>query len=217
VGECFAAVGRDVVGPVVVVLGEDGWPAGNVDVDVLGVFVVSEESLRVFPAIEARYLAELGGVHVVQGFTLAIAVDGALNVGWLDLATVEDDRAGFVDIRLSNVKSTLVSLTVSQDDKNTCLPDSRSDLVHLGRLPLEGVLKVLVNPCGVFDGRVGPNAPWIARNKHFGEANYVGAVACGILDEADGFLDATLEILPDRLGLDSGNLESLGHVDEMGT
>jgi hypothetical protein len=37
------------------------------------------------------------------------------------------------------------------------------------------------------------------------------------LDEADGFLDATLEILPDRLGLDSGNLESLGHVDEMGT
>jgi hypothetical protein len=36
------------------------------------------------------------------------------------------------------------------------------------------------------------------------------------LDEADGFVDSTLEVLPDRLGLDGGNLYSLGHFSVLG-
>lgn len=96
-GKGFAAVGRDVVGPLIRVFGEDGWPAGHVDVDVLGVFVVSEEWLSVFPAVEACDFSKRGLDDVVQRLALAVAVDGALDVGGLDLSTVEDNGTGFVD------------------------------------------------------------------------------------------------------------------------
>lgn len=137
------------------------------DVDVLGVFVVSEEWLGVFPAVEACDFSERGLDDVVQGFALSVAVDGALDVGWLDLSTMEDNSTGFIDERLPmsannviihklrtdlcNVKRAPVSLTVSQNDKNTRLADSSSDLVHLGRLPLKGVFEILVDPSGVFN------------------------------------------------------------------
>lgn len=39
---------------------KDERPASNVDVNVLGVFVVSKQSLRVFPAVQAADVAKLG-------------------------------------------------------------------------------------------------------------------------------------------------------------
>jgi hypothetical protein len=35
------------------------------------------------------------------------------------------------------------------------------------------------------------------------------------LDETDGLVDTALEIVPDGLGLDSGDLEGLGHLDRL--
>lgn len=58
------------------------------------------------------------------------------------------------------------------------------------------------------------NVPWIAGDEYFGEANHVGTVAGGVLDETNGFLNAALEVLPDGLGLNGGDFESLGHVEE---
>ena len=50
-GEGLAAFGRDMMGPVFTDRWEEGGPAGDVDVDILGVFVVAEEGLSVFPAV----------------------------------------------------------------------------------------------------------------------------------------------------------------------
>lgn len=58
--------------------------------------------------------------------------------------------------------------------------------------------------------------PRVTGNEDFGEPNYVSTIASGILDEANGFIDSTLEVLPDRLGLNGGNLNSLGHFSVLG-
>jgi hypothetical protein len=57
--------------------------------------------------------------------------------------------------------------------------------------------------------------PWISRNEDFRKADDVGTVLCCLLDETDGLVDTTLEIVPDGLGLDGGDLEGLGHLDRL--
>lgn len=59
------------------------------------------------------------------------------------------------------------------------------------------------------------NLPRVTGNEHLGESNHVSTVASGVLDEADGLVDSTLEVLPDGFGLDSGNLDRLGHFSVM--
>lgn len=66
VGEGLAALGRNVIRPVRSVLREDRWPAGDVDVDVLRVLVVSKECLSVLPAVKACDLSELGFRNISQ-------------------------------------------------------------------------------------------------------------------------------------------------------
>lgn len=66
--------------------------------------------------------------------------------------------------------------------------------------------------CSIFKVR---NLPRVTGNEDFGEANYVSTVASCVLHEADGLVNSTLEVLPDGLGLDSGNLDSLGHFSVM--
>jgi hypothetical protein len=97
VGEGFAAFGRDVMGPVFADRWEEGWPARDVDVDVLRVFVVAKEGLGVLPAVETCNISKLGLYHVVQGFTLSVTVDSTLDMSRLDLSTVKDNCAGFID------------------------------------------------------------------------------------------------------------------------
>lgn len=35
------------------------------------------------------------------------------------------------------------------------------------------------------------------------------------MDETDGLVNATLEVVPDGLGLDGGDLEGLGHINRL--
>lgn len=99
-GEGLAAFGCDMMGPVFTDRWEEGGPAGDVDVDILRVFVVAEEGLSVFPAVETGNLSELGLNYVVQGFTLSVAVDSTLNMGWLDLSTMKYNCASFINVGL---------------------------------------------------------------------------------------------------------------------
>jgi hypothetical protein len=73
------------------------WPASDVDVDTLRVLAVTQEWLQMFPAIQAADLAECRGDYTGEGLRLAITSDQPFHVGWLDLAAVEDYRAGWVD------------------------------------------------------------------------------------------------------------------------
>ena len=73
------------------------WPASDVDVDTLRVLVVTQEWLQMLPAIQATNLAKGRGGYAGQGLRLAITPDRPFHVGWLDLAAVEDNRAGWID------------------------------------------------------------------------------------------------------------------------
>lgn len=78
----------------------EGWPAGNVHIDVLLVLVVSEESLGMLPAVETSDsdIRELGaGHHALERLALAIAPVGPLDVGGLDLAAMVDNDSVLVD------------------------------------------------------------------------------------------------------------------------
>jgi hypothetical protein len=148
VRESLAAFGCDMVGPLGDVLGEDGWPAGDMDVNILGVLVVAQECLSVLPAVKARNLSKLGVGNVGQRLALSVTVDGTFNVSGLDLTAVQNDGAGFINeglhlsvnqrpdqcwswAHLCDVKGSLVPLTISKNNKNTCLSNSSSNLVHL--------------------------------------------------------------------------------------
>lgn len=76
---------------------KDGGPRGDVDVDILGVLVVAEESLRVFPAVETADVTVLGRRDHGEGFALAVTPVATLDVGGLDLAAVEDNVTLRVD------------------------------------------------------------------------------------------------------------------------
>lgn len=52
------------------------------------------------PTIEACNLSKLGLNYVVQGFALSIAVDGTLNMGRLDLATVKNNCTSLINVGL---------------------------------------------------------------------------------------------------------------------
>ena len=78
----------------------DWRPAGNVHIDILLVFVVTEEGLSVLPAIEASnaHIRELAaGGDSLETLALAIAVVGAFDVGGLNLAAVVNNDAVLVD------------------------------------------------------------------------------------------------------------------------
>lgn len=60
---------------------------------------------------------------------------------------------------LGNVKCSPVSLTISQDNKDTSLTNSSSDLIHLWRVFLHRVLEIRVDPWRVVNRGVGPDAP----------------------------------------------------------
>jgi hypothetical protein len=100
VREGLATFGSDVVWPLGDVLGEDRRPAGDVDIDVLGVFVVAEKCLSMLPTVKTSNPSELRVGDIGQRFALSVAVDSTLNVGRLDLATVKNNSAGLVNERL---------------------------------------------------------------------------------------------------------------------
>lgn len=106
--EGLAAFGRDVMGPVFTDGWKEGGSAGDVDVDVLRVFVVAKEGLCVLPTIETCDFSELGLNYVVQRLALSVAVDSTLDMSRLDLSTVENNRAGFIDKRLPVLECTTV-------------------------------------------------------------------------------------------------------------
>lgn len=103
---------RDVARPVrlfgAVLVGRvrpDDWPARDVQVDILLVFVVPQHDLGVFPAVEAADLDVRVGCardHGLEGLALAVAPVRALDVCWLDLAAVVDDDAVLVDKGLAS-------------------------------------------------------------------------------------------------------------------
>ena len=70
------------------------WPAGDVDVDALRILVVAQEWLQMLLTIQAADLAKCRGGYTGERLCLTIALDRPFHVGWLDLAAVEDYRAG---------------------------------------------------------------------------------------------------------------------------
>lgn len=99
--ELVACTSRDVVGPGLALRGlPDEGPACDVDVDVLGILVVSKKGLGMLPAVQASDLAELRVDNALEGVGLAVTPVGPLHVGGLDLATVVDNGASGVDKRL---------------------------------------------------------------------------------------------------------------------
>jgi hypothetical protein len=75
-----------------------------VDVDPLRVLVVPQQGLEMLPAVQPADAAEGGGCHARQGLGLPVAPDGALDVGGLDFAAVEDDFPGGGDEGLDRYK-----------------------------------------------------------------------------------------------------------------
>lgn len=121
------------VRPLLVVV-VDGWPAGDVDLGALGVFVVAEERLKVLPAVQRADLAIRGVDYVLERVGLAIAPDGTFNVclfssklvvifckgeigseltGRLDLAAVKDNLALGVDVGLGDIQGISITLRIA--------------------------------------------------------------------------------------------------------
>lgn len=94
--ERFAAFRRDMVWPLWNILREDGRPTRDMNVNILGILVVPQQCLRVLPAVESCDLAKLGVDDILQRFALAIAINGTLNVSWLDLTAVIDNCASLI-------------------------------------------------------------------------------------------------------------------------
>jgi hypothetical protein len=69
-----------VVGPRCRQVVEKGRPDSDVDLNALGVLVVPEERLQVFPAVEAADLAKGGVDDAGEGFGLPVAPDGMFNI-----------------------------------------------------------------------------------------------------------------------------------------
>lgn len=49
--------------------------------------------------------------------------------------------------------------------------------------------------------------PWVPRDERLREANNIGAIDTGFLDEGDCLRNASLEVVPYRLSLDSSDLD----------
>lgn len=87
-----------MVGPWLALWGlPDEGPACDVDVDVLGILIVSQERLGVLPAVQASDLAKLRVDNALKGVSLAVTPVSPLHMSGLDLATVVDNGASGVD------------------------------------------------------------------------------------------------------------------------
>lgn len=56
------------------------------------------------------------------------------------------------------------------------------------------------------------DSPGLSRNADLGETNDVCTFFRSITDDLDGLVDTTLQVIPNRLGLDGCNSGSLAHV-----
>lgn len=158
---------------------EDG-PARNMQVDVLLVLVVPQKHLGMLPAVKAADFdvrVSCAWSYGLEGFTLAIAPVGALDVSGLDLAAVVDDNAIFVDERLGeksapsetvpgnvsaclgDVQGILVPFAVPKHDKHSGFLDGGADPLHLIRVLHKRVAEVFVHEGGVFRRRPSPDTP----------------------------------------------------------
>lgn len=114
------------------------------DLFTLGVSVIAQERLRVFPARQRAHFANTRLVDDIQErSTTAIAVDRALSVCGLDLAAVHLDFAVFADEGLREVQRVVVVFGVPQADGDLVRCCAFADLVHFCRVAAERVLHVL--------------------------------------------------------------------------
>lgn len=134
-------------------------PAGDVDLHALRVFVVPEQGLEVFPAVQCANFAKFGVDDDLQRFSLAFSPDRSLYVGRLDLASVMDDLALWGDERLRHVETSSITLAIPQNNHHTSLLDSLLDASHLGRIPAHRIGHVLMNPPSVVDDGRCPHLP----------------------------------------------------------
>lgn len=67
------------------------------DVNVLGIFVVTEKGLGVFPTVQTTDLAEWRFDDCLEGVGLAVAPVSTFDMGGLDLATVVNDGSSWVN------------------------------------------------------------------------------------------------------------------------
>lgn len=105
IGKVLACLWDDVVGPPGIVLREDGRPAGDMNIHILRVLVVSQKRLAVLPAVKSSNSAELGGHDRLKRLALSIAIDGSLHVGGLDLTAMVNDGTSLIDEGLENIST----------------------------------------------------------------------------------------------------------------
>lgn len=87
-----------MVGPGLALWGlPDERPACNVNVDVLGILVVPQKRLGMLPAVQASDLSELRVDNALEGVSLAVTPVSPLHMSGLDLATVVDNGASWVN------------------------------------------------------------------------------------------------------------------------
>ncbi len=81
------------------------WPARDVYIDVLQVFVIPQQGLGVLPAIQASDITERALNYCLEGVGLTVAPDASLDMSWLDLAAMMNNITVLIDERLESVQS----------------------------------------------------------------------------------------------------------------
>lgn len=76
---------------------ENWWPASDMDIDVLRVFIVPQQGLCMLPAVQASDIAERALHHSLEGLGLAFTPNTALDMCWLDLSAMMHNITIFVN------------------------------------------------------------------------------------------------------------------------
>lgn len=112
----------------------------------LGVSMVPEKRLSVFPAVQASDLSNSWDIHDIEKRgSASVAEHGPLHVSGLDLAPDLLDLAIGTDQGLRDVQRLAIVLGEAELDRDLVLFGCGAEELHLGGIDLEGVCNVFLD------------------------------------------------------------------------
>lgn len=124
-------------------------PRRHVNLLSLGISMVFEQRLRVFPARQSTDSADGSVCHGVETLSRRVSKDSSLHVRSLDLASRGENLATRVDDRLRDIERVMAIFGESQNDDDLVLGRAVLNPPHLRRVDFKRIQDVLRMELGI--------------------------------------------------------------------